>query len=452
MTEQEIEELMLRAIDGDISAQEQAELDVLLNDELHVQGMMDLMDLHADLMTLSWKGTCKTSILKALAEQEQRQSMKKRVLSDIHSGLSERKRSEKKSGSRSFISFRYTMLAAVAVVLIGVSFFLVTGTSESIGQISVASDGATIYRNNKYILPTEKSSVELGDIIAAEEELSLLYGDNTAIRLDAQSIVEMRGSQSQKGLFLRRGSLRATVQPQEKAFPFILHTPDLAVQVVGTEFTLQANDSRSSIRLIEGHVHVTDKEKKEYALTTGQGLFVQDGRTRWLGSISDDDFSLLVQGTFVSEIDISRYNTSEKEKKRSIEEHPYLQHIYVSEGDDLNRFVCGVKDKPLFTGTEDMVCHVTFRTDGQEKLFLTFDKMTTPSHVSRIHSRKQLSRTGNSIWQTLSFPLAEFSSNGLSPQECLVEGEYRYIQIHAQITPETKKQYLEIGAIWFTSK
>jgi len=146
---------------------------------------------------------------------------------------------------------RLIWAAAAAAALLAVLFF---GASRERREVLAYRDSTPLYARDEVTGPATLT----------------MPGESTTIRLSpgARYLVESPGP-GKRGL-LYRGRLHASVAKQ--THPMILTTPVSRIEVVGTEFTLAADEKTTRLDVTEGRVDLTHAGK---SVPVGVGEFVE---------------------------------------------------------------------------------------------------------------------------------------------------------------------------------
>lgn len=197
-----------------------------------------------------------------------------------------------------FPSWGYAAAAAV-VVLLSTAFFLsrhdvptldpvadatpreivaeplamrVQGQSGAVDFL--AADGTPITGDAAQALSPGKTVATRGP----DSGTVLVYPDGTRLELGPDTLASFAQG-DRKLVLLDRGQLNASVQPQPAGQPFGVRTPHLELTVVGTEFSVVVEDDDTSVRVLEGNVHLERlSDRSEANLLAGQEVAVaRDG-------------------------------------------------------------------------------------------------------------------------------------------------------------------------------
>jgi ferric-dicitrate binding protein FerR (iron transport regulator) len=133
-----------------------------------------------------------------------------------------------------------------------------------------------IHRNNSNILIAEPGNellpadrVETAD---GQSWATALYVDGTRLALAGDSSLEFRRDPAgQKQLVVRSGSVAAFVTPQQPDLPLLITTASARLEVLGTEFLLDARSDATELSVTKGRVLLT-------RLADGASVEVQDGQ------------------------------------------------------------------------------------------------------------------------------------------------------------------------------
>jgi hypothetical protein len=85
--------------------------------------------------------------------------------------------------------------------------------------------------------------------------IGLRFHDGTLVTLVGESMLEF-SDRGQKSLMLRHGSLSIEARPQPKGRPMLVRTPTAEMEVVGTVFSVSANEKKTHLGVEEGSVRI----------------------------------------------------------------------------------------------------------------------------------------------------------------------------------------------------
>ena len=165
--------------------------------------------------------------------------------------LLELEHASKSAARKSRISrwaIRLTLVAAAALILIAswISFGPVSPDLPRVvsGAAGWPEPGRAVKAGREYVVP-EAAAVEVA------------YGDGSKLQLAAGTRLSFDAADG-KTLILTEGALSAQVSPQAAARPMHLRCPQAEAKVVGTRFTLAAEEGRSLLRVEHGQVRFGD--------------------------------------------------------------------------------------------------------------------------------------------------------------------------------------------------
>lgn len=92
--------------------------------------------------------------------------------------------------------------------------------------------------------------------LATDSWVTLEFVDGSTLTLTGRSVLTVSASEG-KELHLREGDLSANVEPQSTGHPMVIHTPTALLEVVGTQFNVDAEQSSTVLNVNEGVVRVT---------------------------------------------------------------------------------------------------------------------------------------------------------------------------------------------------
>ncbi|HYG75901.1 MAG TPA: LamG-like jellyroll fold domain-containing protein [Planctomycetota bacterium] len=161
---------------------------------------------------------------------------------------------------------RTWMIAAgvAALLVLSVVARIVTpfGNDKTIAKVTLVSQSASIERNGKTLTRADAMEIEPGDVVSSgSEPMRFRYrNETTVINLAPETRVRVVYVGGQKRLQLLSGRMEASVAPQPKESPMILHTSQAEVRVVGTRFALHEGSGATRLEVSEGKVRLTRKE------------------------------------------------------------------------------------------------------------------------------------------------------------------------------------------------
>jgi len=89
------------------------------------------------------------------------------------------------------------------------------------------------------------------------EQRAIQLAEGSIVNLNAQSLLQVRFSDSKRDIRLLRGEAMFKVAP-DRVRPFRVHTPSAVVQAVGTQFNVYARpDGTTTVAVLEGRVQVS---------------------------------------------------------------------------------------------------------------------------------------------------------------------------------------------------
>ena len=139
--------------------------------------------------------------------------------------------------------------------------------------------GSALYRNTRPA-PPEQLAVE-AVTAPAGKTVDLRLADGTAVALNANSTLRIlpSGKEGRREVYLD-GEAYFSVARDEKR-PFLVHTDQLSIKVLGTEFNLNASDrgERWEVALASGAIDILDREGQSLtSLTPGVQATLCEGR------------------------------------------------------------------------------------------------------------------------------------------------------------------------------
>jgi len=117
------------------------------------------------------------------------------------------------------------------------------------------------------------------ELLSADAWIEIQFLDGSQVSLSGHSAVTV-SDQRQKMLHLRQGTLSAQVEPQPANRPLLVHTDAADLQVLGTQFNVDAQAATTKLTVNEGRVRLT-------RVADGQAIDVP-ARHQVIASIADD--------------------------------------------------------------------------------------------------------------------------------------------------------------------
>lgn len=285
----------------------------------------------------------------------------------------------KKQKQRKIIVQYVAASVAVALLLIGITFFLPKGnnineiSNESliVGELLnnedikfITNEKSMSFQNDVEVKLDKRGTVEITQkdkeainievdnakintlIVPYGKRSTITLADGTKVWLNSGSLLEFPSqfANNKREIKLKSGEIYLEVSP-DKNKPFNVITSDLNVRVYGTKFNISNyNDAPHTVVLIEGSVSVQTNESKEVILNPNELVKLSENgsfeKTKVDGNeyISWKDGYLTLNKTPMSEIlnQISRYyNLSfDFEKDVNLKNKTCTGKIYLSENLD----------------------------------------------------------------------------------------------------------------------
>ena len=152
-------------------------------------------------------------------------------------------------------------LAGAAAVLLALSVgWWLTGRAAAVMGCIVELDGAAEVIGADGVVPaTVGQELRAGDrlrTVGAESAAALEYLDRTRLELSGETDVHLTTALPAKIVRLAAGRLAAEVPPQPAGQPLELRTPQVAVVVRGTRFSMRTDGSQTRVAVEEGRVEL----------------------------------------------------------------------------------------------------------------------------------------------------------------------------------------------------
>lgn len=208
-------------------------------------------------------------------------------------------------------------MATVAVVLIAAVYFLrpieksaIATITDAGGALRWTGDGGQVTSELQIGLPLGGGTLES---LSADSWVGIEFRDGSSVTISGQSVLTI-SQRARKQLYLRRGRLSARVTPQPAGKPMLVHTPTAELEVLGTQFNVEAESSATVLavnegsvrlkRLTDGKVIEVPAEFQAYTSIDEQnGLTLTSRRSAtysWQGDLTRD----VICGKWVSELEV----------------------------------------------------------------------------------------------------------------------------------------------------
>ena len=199
-------------------------------------------------------------------------------------------------------TFLRLMLAAAAVVIVALSAGLIyqlvnpddgipdtnsVAKPRRVSDVSIARitglSGSLVWTGDRgQIVRDVKVGTELagGTIegMTPDSWFELQFNDGSTVMISGTSMLTF-ADRGQKELRLREGIFSANVVPQPEGKPMLIHTPSTLLEVLGTQFDVEASQSSTMLNVTEGKVRVrrlsdgreVDVPEKHRVIAEGEG-------------------------------------------------------------------------------------------------------------------------------------------------------------------------------------
>ncbi len=317
------------------------------------------------------------------------------------------------------------LFAIAALVLLSLTFFLLQ--PDPIATISRVHGTASLIHDQSSSTLSFESVLHNGDSlnIASQSSVELFHADRTRIVINGPAMVTWKNSDTQQGIILKYGLLEADVLPQLHERPLIITTSHMQTKVLGTRFTILAEQNESLLIMQEGTVECTT-EYGQQTVRANETIRADHKTLHALGHISAEQTQLFRGNTifleeFSHESPFVDLHTSTNAVLPYGATGASLLHQPLHERHNLdyeNHRVINLLDtatnKPLFPIRSDMVLHLTFK--HQKHAFINL-RLSTNKHNSWRYTYKTRQSTTwqPDTWQTVSIPLEHFTDFSNDP-------------------------------------
>jgi ferric-dicitrate binding protein FerR (iron transport regulator) len=237
---EELDRLVSRMIDRQLSESDAARLDALLAESPEaVQRYHELLDNHEALSAIYAGDVYESSLDPAELPAHGDPTPASRLASSMR--------------RRALVLCVVTAAILAAMLLRPGRNVQIATLTEVKGSVLWTGDGGEVIRDLKAGRQLEGGTLEC---LYADSWCKIDFRDGTAITVSGRSVLTIsRGRQ--KEVSLVEGSLSANVAPQPSDRPLLIHTSTANLEVLGTQFDLVAEPSSMDLSVAEGCVRVT---------------------------------------------------------------------------------------------------------------------------------------------------------------------------------------------------
>ncbi len=181
------------------------------------------------------------------------------------------------------IIVRTTMAALLmALVMVGIIYSDKTNSSKNTLSLVALTNGDLMWSSD----PSNRRSLKIGDQVTAgllqldgeAANAVLMFTDGTNLRLSGHAEIEFN-EQAQKNVLLKSGIFYADVSPQPAGFPMIITTPTAQLQILGTVFSVSADETSTALNVESGHVRMQRLVDGQSVDVTTQQSAIASGNT-----------------------------------------------------------------------------------------------------------------------------------------------------------------------------
>jgi hypothetical protein len=239
-------ELLLRYLDGNLCPDEQAQVAELLQSDPKARTFLRDVAEHA--------------VIFADIERAEQGRQAELATRRYGGGFRHNRPAGTKSSPASLIRWPLAVATVAVVMMMSSFFYFRTGGRTAIMEIT-GLNGATQWTGDggQIDLDLETGQTLRGgtlESLSTNSWVELRFLDGSTVTISGPSVLTIAEGK-QKELHLRRGSLSANIKPQQAGMPLLIHTPTAKLEVLGTQFNVDAKASTTLLTVNEGTVRVT---------------------------------------------------------------------------------------------------------------------------------------------------------------------------------------------------
>lgn len=171
-------------------------------------------------------------------------------------------------------------LAAAAMLLVGALVALLMPQAPTAGPavLSVAQGGVTVEgRTGRVRVSDGSMPLKPGDRLLADGSATARITTGQGDRLELAAGTHLSWAAGGGAVTLHSGSFTADIVPRLPGEPFLVRTPKADLTVLGTRFTVQADEALSLLAVDHGRVRLTNRDDARQVEVAAQQLTVTTG-------------------------------------------------------------------------------------------------------------------------------------------------------------------------------
>jgi len=259
-----LDELIQLAIDGNLTDEDAAELQQLVEDDESARHtLVSSLDTEAMLRGLDDRFDVSDRTVAALAMAKRREPESNATSTDSTA------RRAPRSHERSRWRLSPVPLAVAATVVLAAIVFiaLVTRPPEPIATLSFARGEVRIERGDETIDAVTGAELFAADRLSIRTPARVTYVDGTTLDCRPDSVLHLSPDEGAVGkhVALTAGGLNADVRPQPSGEPMVFVTPHATTRVVGTRLHIGIETDKTRVRVDEGLVRVSKPDAENEA-------------------------------------------------------------------------------------------------------------------------------------------------------------------------------------------
>lgn len=281
-----LEELIGKAIDGELSDTEQQELDSVLDDPAAWDQFVKSMDCESLLRGLDDEFDVTDTTMRKIRGLSQQRQPDGQVSRNSQSRWRTRRTILGSIGAIAVLAIIAGIRLLWSPPRTEVEQTSIATLEDVLGDVTVVRDGST--------LPPEtplRGSDRLR--VGPEGKVTLKYDDGTSFRLFEKTTIELQPMKLNmepeqnsvgKSVHVARGRIAANVRPQLATQPLVVTTPHAETKVIGTELSVSVNNRETVVAVQSGKVRVNRVGEESSLLLTGGNFALMSDNEKQLES------------------------------------------------------------------------------------------------------------------------------------------------------------------------
>lgn len=329
---------------------------------------------------------------------------------------------------RRIVAWGFVAIALVLMVSTQL-FFIQNEKLIEIGTLVEVQGEANVigkYHTSKSV--TNGMKIYSGDKLQTEgfqSSLVMQYQDGTRLLLIGNTEATCLNDNGQKKINVSKGLVSASVKPQPQNSPMKMITNKAEVEVLGTEFVLQATSTQTDIDVSHGKVKLTRlSDDQSIEVSSGNRAFAREGATMQVEGIPAPPFEWIAD--FEKGMQENQVGTFVQTDLPAGSHGAAKANFFERFGGHYTVAVCNDDIQGLTAIGKNSHLHITFTVTAEHSHFINWLNLfiatrslspTNPQYhrFKNVDLSDNMPRLGQ--WRTITIPLTRFQSKSNSDRD-----------------------------------